>query len=222
MPFYVGFAVAGWLAKRLIELLQRRWQPRPLDIFGVLAEGIWTVATFVVAIIAAGYLSTWLQGRLISVEIVAHWHEFLAALPDWHLLFGQTLRDLASALVGVAPTAVATVILLPLMWLALTATVFGWREFTARDVVAGTRAEARIARLQEGADRPLSRLALLATADLRTTYLPVAQAFRLILHAGPRLIRGLSLARHRDRPAGEPAHRAPGRSAPRRPASNCG
>ncbi len=79
-------------------------------------------------------------------------------------------------------------LLLPLMWLALTATVYGWREFRARDVLAGTRAQARIERLERGADIRWVRLALLASDDLRTKYLPVAQAFRLILRAGPRLV----------------------------------
>lgn len=188
LPFYLILAAASWLLRQLIARVNRRWSLRWLDVIGILAEGTWAFATFVVAFILAGQARAWLRARVVGVELIAQWNAFLAALPDWHLLFGQTLAELVSTLGGVLPGAVATVLLLPLMWLALTATVYGWRDFRARDVLAGTRAQSRVERLEQEAGGPMGRLALLATDDLRTKYLPVAQAFRLILRAGPRLV----------------------------------
>ncbi len=155
---------------------------------GILAEGTWAFAAFVVAFILGRLALGWLRGRVIGVELIAHWNALLAALPDWRLPFGPTLTELVSDLGSVLPGAIATVLLLPLMWLALTATVFGWREFRALDVAAGTRMQSRLERLDERSDRPIARLTLLLSDDLRTKYLPVAQAFRLILRAGPRLV----------------------------------
>ena len=86
-----------------------------------------------------------------------------------------------------------TAIALPLVWLALTVTVFGWHQVTARELLAGTRVESRVSRASAGLQRRRSGVVGLAahhgldllTADLRTKYLPVAHALRLILRAGP-------------------------------------
>ena len=108
--------------------------------------------------------------------------EAVAAAADW--VWSSLLPGFALA------------VLLPLMWLALTATAFGWREFTGRDVLEGTAAQASARRWQaELARRESSpawaltiRAARLLTGDLRTKYVPVVSSFRLVLRAGPRFV----------------------------------
>ena len=81
------------------------------------------------------------------------------------------------------------------MWLALTATVFGWRTFSGHDVLSGTPLAIGPPLAGAPGDRAASpgwplpmRVGRLLPADLRTKYLPVAQAFRLVLRAGPRFL----------------------------------
>ncbi|MBA8794533.1 hypothetical protein FHX74_002152 [Friedmanniella endophytica] len=189
--FYLATAVAGWLVRTLAEQLRRRRPGRPLDAVAVLAEGVWTFGVFVLVVIAAKAVRGWLQTRVVTLELLTAWQTLLDLVPDWRLPFGPTLSQLLDTLVRVAPGAVGTVLLLPLMWLALTATVFGWRDIRADEVVAGTRLEARVRRLTAAGSAPrdpLAWVARTATSDLRTKYLPVAQAFRLVLAAGPRLV----------------------------------
>ena len=76
--------------------------------------------------------------------------------------------------------------LLPLLWLALTATVLGWP-----DPRAG-RLEQLRARVADRTRTPTARLALgagaLLTSDLQTKYLPVLRALRFVLTAGWRFV----------------------------------
>jgi hypothetical protein len=130
----------------------------------------------------------WLRDRVVWADLTSVGQSLLSLVPTFPLPFGPTLRELVDELAGVAPGALATVLGLPLMWLALVATVYGWRDVRAADVVAGTPAASRLERWSRYQTTPLGRLLLLATGDLRTKYLPVAQALRLVGRAGPRLI----------------------------------
>lgn len=72
------------------------------------------------------------------------WEAFLSWLPDWHIWFDVTIPDAvreASVLLWSTfiPGLVDSIVL-PLFWLALTATVFGWHDFSAG--VAASRREA--------------------------------------------------------------------------------
>ena len=121
-------------------------------------------------------------------------------LPDLSLPFDLTLPRVVaevghwfwhSLLPGVG-----TAILLPLVWLALTATVFGWQQRSARDLVAGTPLEGHATRVTERLSRGrhtapwrAGRRSLdILTGDLRTKYLPVVHALRLVIRAGPRFL----------------------------------
>lgn len=68
--------------------------------------------------------------------------------------------------------------------MSLTGVVFGWRRFDARRLGEGTRAEPLLTRLGERRIGPATRLWLLATADFREKYLPVAHALRLVAGRG--------------------------------------
>lgn len=188
LPFYLGLAVAGWLLRAGVRLVERR-RPRPAAaVVGIFAEGLWAFSGFVVLLIVARGVKNWLRDRVIWADLSSLANRFLDLLPNLTLPFGPTVRELVGELLTVLPGAVSTVFLLPLMWLALAATVYGWRDYRAEDLVAGTRLQSQLSRM---AGRPTGsgrRLLLLATADLRTKYLPVAQALRLIGRAGPRFV----------------------------------
>ena len=188
LPFYLGLAAAGWLLRAGVQRLLRWRRSTGVAAVGVLAEGVWALSVFVVLVVVVRVVRGWLRKRVVWAELTSVGQSLLSLVPSVQLPFGPTTRELAAELVGVAPAALATVLGLPLMWLALVATVYGWRDVRAADVVAGTRAASRLERWSRYGTTPLGRLLLLATGDLRTKYLPVASALRLVGRAGPRLV----------------------------------
>lgn len=182
---YLLLAVVVWVVRRVVELFGAR-RPRPaLALVGVVAEAVWVFSVFALLVIVLGLVRTWLRSRAGYAVLVDGWHTLLARLPDWPLPFDLTLpralEQLASALVATVLPGAWHALVLPLVWLALTATVLGWRDFGSGDLLAQTRPVGR--RFPAG-DRTRA-LVLLATADLRTKYLPVLQALRLVVRAGP-------------------------------------
>lgn len=205
LPFYAVLLAGSWLLRFVVQRVHRRVRHPLLAVVGVVAEAVVVFASFATLIIVGKLVSSWLATRVVVVGAETRWRDLIGVLPDLRLPFDLTLpRVVATAadwLVHTLLPALGTGILLPLVWLALAAMVFGWREFAARDVVAG-RATDRLSRF--GADRiaavrtPWLRrlrdseqarsIVLLASADLRTKYVPLLQALRLVLAAGPRLV----------------------------------
>lgn len=200
VTFYVVLALIAWLLRQLVALVARRtgrvWLLAP----AVLLEGLWVVGSFL-ALFAVGRQGLeWLEGRAVWQGARQLWFDFLEWLPEIVLPFDLTLPEAVAAAAEWVWSSLlpgfALAVLLPLMWLALTATVFGWREFTGRDVLEGTVAQASARRWQEELSRRESspawalviRASRLLTGDLRTKYVPVASAFRLVLRAGPRFV----------------------------------
>ncbi|WP_091179114.1 hypothetical protein [Microlunatus flavus] len=188
LPLYLGLAAGGWVLRALVRLwLRRRQSSSVAGVVGLVAEGVWALSVFVVLLVAARAAREWLQGRVVWAELAAAGQAVLAWLPDLTLPFGPTLREAARAVVTEAPGVLLTVVGLPLMWLALTAVVFGWREASAADAL-GARAAGWVGRFSGVARTPSGRVLLLATDDLRTKYLPVLLALRVVVRAGARTI----------------------------------
>lgn len=206
LGFYAVLTVAAWAIGKAVVLLRTqvaalRERPAPaltLRAVAIVADGTAVFGLFVALAIGATQLLTWWRGREASVWLGQAWRGFLDLLPAVQLWFGMSLpdavREAATWFWSTLLPAASERVLLPLMWLALTATVYGWREFRGRDIAAGTRLEAVAGRfdtsmagvrLRSGA---VPTVLVLATDDLRTKYLPVANALRLIWHAGPRFI----------------------------------
>ena len=187
---YVGLAVAAWILRRLLGLLATRVNPRALLLPSVLAEGVWVVASLLALFTLVRQGLDWLQERVVWQWLRTAGHEVLAALPDLRLPFDLTLPEAVAAAASWAWTVLlpglSTGVLLPLLWLALTATVLGWP-----DPRAG-RLEQLRARVADRTRTPTARLALgagaLLTSDLRTKYLPVLRALRFVLTAGWRFV----------------------------------
>jgi hypothetical protein len=193
LTLYLALAVIAWVLRQGVGLFTRRHPYRPVLLVGVVLEGLWTFASALALLAGLGQLLQWVTSRAVWQGMVGLWHGFLLVLPDLRLPFDLTLPEavagLAHWLTGTLVPAVWSAVLLPLVWLALTAVVFGWRRLDIRTVVAGTALDAAHAGLltRSGASRP-GRLAhstwLLLTTDLRTKYLPVLGAFRLLWAAG--------------------------------------
>ncbi len=187
---YVGLAVAAWILRRLLGLFARRVNPRALLLPSVLVEGVWVVASLLALFTLVRRGLDWLQERVVWQWLRTAGQEVLAALPDLRLPFDLTLPEAVAAAAGwvwsVLLPGLSTGVLLPLLWLALTATVLGWPDPQA------SRLDQLRARVLDRARTPAARLALgtgrLLTSDLQTKYLPVLRALRFVLTAGWRFV----------------------------------
>ncbi|HEY0237193.1 MAG TPA: hypothetical protein VGC37_00975 [Friedmanniella sp.] len=187
LPIYLGLAAGGFLLRAAVRLVLRRRRSQAVAVVGLVAEGVWALSVFVVLVVVVRVVKGWLQERLVWAELAGAAQAVLSWLPAITLPFGPTLREAVRILATQAPSVLLTVVGLPLMWLALTAVVYGWREVTVADAL-GARVAGRLGRWSRHADTPVGRVLLLATDDLRTKYLPVVSALRVVGRAGPRLI----------------------------------
>lgn len=188
LPIYLGLAAGGFALRAVVRLVLKRRRSQTAAVVGLVAEGVWALSVFVVLVVVVRTAKGWLQQRVVWAELAGAAQAVLAWLPAITLPFGPTLREAVRILVMDAPGVLLTVVGLPLMWLALTAVVYGWREVSAADAL-GERVAGRLGRWSRPIDRtPLGRVLMLATDDLRTKYLPVLQALRVVGRAGPRLI----------------------------------
>lgn len=172
---------------RLFQKRKSPWWRVPL----IFLEGLWTFATFFIILLGAEQAAIWVMQRRFWRDGETAWHQFLDWLPDFRLPFDLTLPEALNQLgiwlgESVLP-GLWSGIALPLMWLAIVAIVFGWREFRARELL-GQHVRARTELLEDSHGdfmATLGRLFNVVTADLRDKYLPLVYAFRLIWKSGP-------------------------------------
>ncbi|MFV0428761.1 MAG: hypothetical protein ACK5KO_04970 [Arachnia sp.] len=187
LGFYVALGAASLVCQRLWMLLVRRkgpWWRVPT----VILEGLWTLSSFFIILIGVGAGLSWLDSRNLGRWVVWAWHGFLSWLPEIALPFGLTLPEAMSRLVAWLQESLLPAawegLLLPLMWLVVTAMVFGWRDFRFQDLMQQQTWQ-RLARFAPSGDGPVVRLFGMVTADLREKYVPALHSFRLIWSAGP-------------------------------------
>lgn len=186
-PTYAGIALVALLLRMALGRLLNRgraWLQGPV----LFCEGVWVFSSFFVLGRLAQPAWGWLTSRRFWVATENAWYRLAGGLPDlplvWPLQGWTAPRAVQEAwgwFFGAFLPGLSLGLLLPLVWLALTAVVHGWREFRVADVLAGTPAARATA-------RTLPRWADWATADLRGKYLPVISSLRLVLAAGPRFL----------------------------------
>lgn len=182
-PTYAGIAVVALALRLLLVRLtgeSRAWG----QILIVLCEGAWVFSSFFVLRQLGNQAWGWLTSRAFWVGLENVWYRVADTFPDW-TLGGWHLPHVVQEGWGwfwsTFLPGLAVGIALPLVWLALTAVVHGWREFRAAEILAGTPVEHVTA-------RRLPSWASWVTTDLRGKYLPVVASLRLILAAGPRFV----------------------------------
>lgn len=199
-PFYAALAAAAWLVRLVLRRLVGRRGGRALAAGLVLADGTFIFGSFVALRALGQAVTAWVTTRVFWQWLLEAREALLSWLPGWQV-FGQTLpeavRTFTAALWTDLAPGFANAVLLPLLWLALTATVLG-QHFAAGDLLSGTRAAPLAERIGRQTRRiresrfvtagRWGRVASWATADLREKYLPVAHALRLLTGAGARFV----------------------------------
>lgn len=135
----------------------------------------------------------WLMSRRVWQWGRRGWQSFLDSLPDWTLWQGLTLpevvREGGQLFWGTVVPGLIDSVAVPLLWLALTATVFGWYDF--HHGVAASRREQKLLDASRrltadqggvGPGQVLRRWLVQQAED----YLPTLQAIRLVLRSGLR------------------------------------
>ena len=171
---------------RIVAGRRSPWWKVPL----VFLEGLWVFATFFIVLLGLKGLNNWLVERAFWRESLHAWHRFLEWLPDLQLFGGLTLPDaLQRVSIWITEEFIPGLwqgIALPLVWLAVVAIVFGWRDFRARDLFTPQlRQRADSLETSESATRPLLHVLGLITSDLHDKWVPLLHAFRLIWRSGP-------------------------------------
>lgn len=198
-PLYLTIAVIAWITQAVLELTVRDRGGLPVGIGRAFIRGTVILTAFMgLDSILAG-LEGWARSRQAWAWVRIGWQNLLDWLPDWQLWWQQTipefLRSVVSGLWDFLVPGIWTMVLLPLVWLALTATVVGWQDIGEaltpgritsrlardRDRFLSTRAGRAVeAAAGQGPVRMLGSWVASQLDDL----LPVVQALRLVLRSG--------------------------------------
>lgn len=185
--FFLTVAIVVFLAKQVLQLVidyllvNRPMLTRAGTVLVVVMEATWIFSTFIVADRIIADARTWVLRRRLIIEANHLWYDFIDSLPHIPLLGWTSLDSLLRGSLGWITEAFIPgfmhQVAIPIVWLALTAVVHGWRQFSVTEILRGRTGD-RLARSEQG-------VAALLTKELREKYLPVLMCLRLMLHAGP-------------------------------------
>lgn len=193
LPLYLAIGLVAFVLKLGYGLLVKTQRQPLVRLPLVFLEGLWTFCLFFITLMGIDRFTAWFMRRAIYLGAMNGWQGFLDWLPDIRLPFDLSLPEALRALTIWTTEALFPAVwhgfCLPLVWLALTATVFGWRDFHVRDLLRGKwrRHVQRLNPTSTAGQALLNGIGILG-ADLRDKYLPVAHALRLIWQAGPRIL----------------------------------
>ncbi|HHW83624.1 MAG TPA: hypothetical protein GX743_07430, partial [Actinomycetales bacterium] len=198
-PTYLAIAVVAWVVQAVLEITMRGRGGIALGLVRVFVRGMVILTAFLGLDSLITRSVDWARGRAFWAWGRDTWEAFKGLLPDWKLWWDTTIpeavQQLVDALWGYLIPGLWLVVALPLVWLALTATVVGWDDLH-RALPAGrllgrvTSTAARVRRLRpvrslEAAPaRSPIRLLVLWLQNQVEDLVPVLQAFRLILRSG--------------------------------------
>lgn len=201
---FLALAAGAWVVQQAAGFIHRRLPTLVTGLLQVAAKATVVLAVFIVVTELGGRMLEWLSTRAFVGWILDAWNGFIGWLPNWRLPFDlhlpEAVRALGEFIVFTALPGAVTVIVIPLAWLALTASVFGWRAME-NNVIGLTLAERaaleraghlRDTRAGKGvadavAYGPLS-VAWAGVKFVASDYLPVVQGVRLIMRAGARFV----------------------------------
>lgn len=206
-PFYLVVAIIMWVAQRLLRMfLERRRAGGSAAEPGVgwallmtFLRGMAIITIFMGVSELVTLLQNWAMTRQFWVWGSRAWEGLLALLPQWNLPWDltvpETVRAAGQAVWTVLAPGFLDAVLLPLVWLSLTAMVVGWSDFThgvAHGRLAGVVSSGaqRVGSTRLGSTvaassdlTPLGLVRLWSTKKVEDL-LPAVQALRLILRAG--------------------------------------
>lgn len=196
---YLVIAAVAWALQAVVEIVGRRRGGVLLAIARIFLRGTAILTAFLGLDSVIRGVVEWAATRQFWAWGRNAWEGFKDFLPDWTLWWNQTVPEFVQYLVDTAWQFVIPglwlAVLLPIVWLALTATVVGWESL--QEVLIPGRVASRMAsgtaRVREL--RPVQHLETAAATGplhllklwLRNQaddVLPAIHAFRLIVRSG--------------------------------------
>ncbi len=171
---YIPWAVGIWVVKIVLDRVAARHESTALDFVIVTLECGWVVLGWLVVAPALQYAAEWTTSRVFWVD----WLGGLGRLARELLWFD--LPDLVSSLLGwlwQVLVTVSTVLVWPLVWVAVVGLLVGWVRGDTDHPVAQSHTRRSV--------RMLGRLFTSSTAEVRAKFYPVVTIGRAIWRAGP-------------------------------------
>lgn len=187
--FGIYFAVGvGALILRIIWTRIARNRPTVWRAPVVLFEGTWTAMSFFILVGVSRVGLDWMWNRRFYRQAENWWYTFITNLPSielpWDSTLPETIVQLTTWITETLLPEIWMGVVLPLMWLSVTAMVFGWRHFDVRDLLDRNLRERADAVLNRSRSwRLVSRIDFLFE-DFRYKYLPLVHCWRLVWRAG--------------------------------------
>ncbi|MEQ7004596.1 hypothetical protein ABN028_00215 [Actinopolymorpha sp. B17G11] len=183
-PIPLAVAIGSWVIRAILEFVYNRRGGRLLGVGVALFEANWMFFAVISVSIVIGQGIDWLTSRVVWVDTRDAAGAVFSMLDGWLPVspfewIGATWATLTDQFGGV----VADGVLLPLLWLIITAVVFGEEMERDGKVIARTRLE--------GAGTLFARLPARAqvvselfTREIREKWTPVVVGLRFVLGAG--------------------------------------
>lgn len=181
----LGVVAATLLLRGLAERLHRRSGRPALGVFVAFLETNWMFFAIVTVLQLAAQAVSWVTSRVFWVELVSVYD----AVASW----------LAAVLAGLGLSALIAVwrlfteyvpqlkdgFVLPLLWLTIAAVVYGRDMLRTRELVSGHRRLERVGGAVERLPGFARTQVDLLSRGVREKYVPLFNALRLVLRAGP-------------------------------------
>lgn len=196
---YVLVAVIVWILQQLLARLVKNRGGLPMALLATYLKGaaLLTVFLGISEMVTVG--KNWFLGRKLWAWAQQAWQQAISWLPDWRNWWQSFVspsieRQLEEAWNQLVP-GLFNFVLMPLVWLAITAIVVGWSDFKTGIAPSGltnrinTKAEqVRQTRIGGALWQATDRTTLAmnrAHIDPFDNLRPAVQAFRLIIRSGP-------------------------------------
>jgi hypothetical protein len=183
-PIPLMVALGSWVVRAILEYVYNRRGGRLLGVAVALFEANWMFFAVVSVSILIGQGFDWLTGRAVWVDALHTVGVVSSVLDGWvpgspMEWLGATWATLHDQFGG----AVADGLLLPLLWLIITAVVFGEQMERDDKVIARTRLEGAGALFQRLPARA-QVVSELFTREIREKWTPLVVGLRFVLGAG--------------------------------------
>lgn len=184
---FVIFALVALALREVIQLIERRRRCTWLGIPLLFAEVLWAFSAFFVAAISLTWLKRDIRRYDVYRNLLRLRDDLSALIPD--IPWPQFLKDAGAWLADNLLPGFWDHVLLPLVFLAIVATVLGWRGVRASQAWTG-RTSSIALRVEQHYDRrkselpPLVKLWDIITGDFVDKYVPVFRSLGFSLRAG--------------------------------------
>lgn len=196
--FYLGGAALVWVVRTALGRVTRHLADEHTPRAGrlarwltpgyILLEGLWVFLAFAAGRRLVERAQTWWSTRTVQAWLFDLWEGATGLLPTVVVPVSELVRGVGSWLFTTLLPVTFHEVALPLVLLAVTCMVFGWREADMGELAGAAGLRRARTRMGGSSRRLLPRATTLLTEDVRTRFVPLVHSLRMLLRGGPRLV----------------------------------